>query len=483
MRISLYHKNIRVLDAEYDATGRSFLRALDVHSYEHLPVGVKGGGWKNFEEGLNFWWKSRMLPKNRSKYISFEGGKDSFGYGFNLSDQYWLKPENSGMSWSKGNFFQNSFNEDLGKFIICNDAGKILRMTSDSPDFFSNGEQDKRWIVQNSKRKLLKYGRPPYYEQPFNEVLACEISRRMGFPYTDYSFVIKGKEDPVVYSVCDCFVNEDTEFVPAGFVQYAVRKEKNESSYSHLLRCCEAAGMKNLPDIETNLLRMAVLDYIIGNTDRHFGNFGFIRNAETLEWCGMAPNFDTGNSMFFEYPTSDLRRSGSLQDNVKSKTFHTSQKEQLKRLSKALEPLNLDFTVLKGIDRFYFDMLQKNPKIDNERRILLSSMLRQRVSMACGIIYSLSDVSRAFLDEIASDKSDKSLTSKAASARTKMMEIFPEKKNSLQGFLMSFDAKSPADFEMKLRKKIEERNKGTDLSPVKSKKPKAPDPDGNSGRF
>lgn len=42
MRISLYHKNIRVLDAEYDATGRSFLRALDVHSYEHLPVHLIG---------------------------------------------------------------------------------------------------------------------------------------------------------------------------------------------------------------------------------------------------------------------------------------------------------------------------------------------------------------------------------------------------------------------------------------------------------
>jgi hypothetical protein len=33
--------------------------------------------------------------------------------------------------------------------------------------------------------------------------------------------------------------------------------------------------------------------------DRHYTNFGFVRNAETLEWIGTAPLFDCGASMWY----------------------------------------------------------------------------------------------------------------------------------------------------------------------------------------
>lgn len=32
------------------------------------------------------------------------------------------------------------------------------------------------------------------------------------------------------------------------------------------------------------------------NKDRHFNNFGVLRNTETLEWLGMAPIYDSGSS-------------------------------------------------------------------------------------------------------------------------------------------------------------------------------------------
>ena len=33
------------------------------------------------------------------------------------------------------------------------------------------------------------------------------------------------------------------------------------------------------------------------NQDRHFGNFGIIRDVETLKWLKIAPNFDSGQAM------------------------------------------------------------------------------------------------------------------------------------------------------------------------------------------
>jgi hypothetical protein len=41
---------------------------------------------------------------------------------------------------------------------------------------------------------------------------------------------------------------------------------------------------------------MIAADHILGNDDRHLGNFGFIRDVETAGITGFAPLFDSGSS-------------------------------------------------------------------------------------------------------------------------------------------------------------------------------------------
>jgi hypothetical protein len=36
----------------------------------------------------------------------------------------------------------------------------------------------------------------------------------------------------------------------------------------------------------------------MNNKDRHFTNFGALRNSDTLQYTGLAPIFDTGTSLF-----------------------------------------------------------------------------------------------------------------------------------------------------------------------------------------
>lgn len=43
---------------------------------------------------------------------------------------------------------------------------------------------------------------------------------------------------------------------------------------------------------------MLVLDAVIFNTDRHFGNFGFLVDTHTNQIVSLAPLFDHGNSLF-----------------------------------------------------------------------------------------------------------------------------------------------------------------------------------------
>lgn len=47
-----------------------------------------------------------------------------------------------------------------------------------------------------------------------------------------------------------------------------------------------------------------VFDYLMANADRHFGNFGAVRNVNTLEWIGLAPVFALSELVVFMYRNS-----------------------------------------------------------------------------------------------------------------------------------------------------------------------------------
>ena len=46
--------------------------------------------------------------------------------------------------------------------------------------------------------------------------------------------------------------------------------------------------------------RTNVTDHLIANENRYFNNFRARRNADTLEWLGMAPIDDSGSSLGFD---------------------------------------------------------------------------------------------------------------------------------------------------------------------------------------
>ncbi len=477
MVYELWHKNVNVLSVEYEPETNKFGKILSVYNENHIPVGIQNIPNHTLSQGLQFWWESRLIPKNRSNFKINNPDIDLLmagANGFNLSDQYWIKAEKSDMTWGKGNFYTNTFNEDIGEYITGFGRGKLRNMTSRSPDLFSNGQQDKRWMIERGTRFLVKYGHPPYYEQPFNEMLASEICRRLDIPYVQYTLLVKGRTEPLIYSMCPCFVSPDTEFVPAGFVQYVKEKNRQVSNYEHLLECCKKIGIKNETETEKAFMQMNTLDYITANADRHYGNFGFLRNAETLEWTGIAPNFDTGNAMFFEYPTSDLRKSTSLMENVISRSFASSQKKQLEKFSDKIALMNIDLKKLDGIKDFYKDLLSQNPKEDTERIHLLSNLLVERIENFKEIIYSRNSVAQDFIHIVSADTSEQRVMEKIKSARKQIYMNDKGRGNLVDKYLQSIKSKTLEEFEEKFQKEMNKAER-------KQKKPKSPSPDGGLG--
>lgn len=330
MKCKLMHKRICVAELELDdATG--FIKKIgEVYKSEHLPVGVPIKKGIADRTAFNDWWTERSIPASRSgirdalEILNIASTKMLLirCYGLSLSDQYWICPQDAHITWDKINFFDNSFSDDIGDVLFGTNK-KNNAFDFSSPDNTSDGNLKKRWKVMDGKRYLVKGGSNPFRQQPFNEVIAAGIMERLEIPHIPYR-VMWNRGAP--YSVCEDFVTADTELIPAWRIMRTQKKENNVSVYQHFINCCENLGIK---DVVSFLDRMIVLDYIIANEDRHFNNFGVLRNAETLEWLGMAPVYDSGSSLGYDKMPAQIY----AERDVTCKPFKKSHKEQLKLVS------------------------------------------------------------------------------------------------------------------------------------------------------
>ena len=190
----------------------------------------------------------------------------------------------------------------------------------------------------------------------------------LGFPHVPYrlSFI-----DGYPYSLCPDFVNGHTEFITAKAVLASFPKQQNESLYSQLLRACETLG---IPGVKESLSSMIILDFLIAKEDRHTNNFGFIRNAETLNWIGMAPLFDNGSSFGFDKLTSEI----SSNSGIVCKPFKNKHREQLKL---ALPFHNLNLASLDALTNIADEFLKDNggKYVDEERTREICKALALRI--------------------------------------------------------------------------------------------------------
>ena len=382
MKCTLMHKRFAVAEMELDETTGFILKIFEVYKPEHLPVGVS---FKNdfVDRGaLNEWWTDRSIPASRSgvrnalENLNIANTKMLLVrcFGLSLSDQYWIKPQNSNISWEEINFFDNAFSEDMGD-VLFGQAKKKDGFDFSSPDNTSDGCLKKRWKIIDGKRCLIKGGSDIARQQPFNEVIATKIMERLNIPHVPYT-MIWDKGSP--YSVCEDFVTADTELVAAWRIINSKKKSNNMSVYQHFASCCKDFGITN---VEQSLDKMLVLDYIIANEDRHLNNFGLVRNAETLEWMGFAPIYDSGSSLGYDKLPAQIR----MQADITCKPFKKTHTEQLKLVS---DFSWIDFDKLSDVEEVIKEVLsvEEAQEFINERRIeAIAEAVRRRIDALQGI--------------------------------------------------------------------------------------------------
>jgi len=369
MNYTIMHKNNPVADIEINESAVAIVAIGAVHDALRVPLGVASmkGGIALSE--LNDWLKGRAIPASRDgiRDLYARLGRESTEYlilkcyALSLSDHYWLHPIGSALSWSDVNFFINDFSRDVGEMLFGRDPADRKRINLMSPDNTSDGWLKKKWIISDGKRKLIKAGSEPFRQEPFNEVIASVITQRLGIQHVPYALMFDAGEP---LSVCDNFLSVETELISAWKVFHSQMMRDSDSEFTHFLRCCDSLGIVG---VQNDINKMLAFDYIIANEDRHFNNFGFIRNADTLEWVGFAPIFDSGTSLW--------HNSLDIGEQRKCQPFNQSHEEQLRLIS------NLswfDVDALKGVDREIAEIFSRSPVIDEARRNAITAEILKR---------------------------------------------------------------------------------------------------------
>ncbi|RDB61237.1 DNA-binding protein [Gordonibacter sp. 28C] len=331
----LMNRTHRVLSFDYDVERGAFVEAGDVTDAARAPLGmVSPRAAKASVKALEHWWKHRAIPGSRA---GMQAKLAELGYeaayqipfrnlGLSLSDQYWIRPAGGNIRWEDVNYFDNDFADmKVGSPWL---SGVGL----DSPDNTSEGQLPKKW-VRDGGALLLAKGGSVLNQEPYNETVATALHRRLLQPGEYLAYRLREGASGAV-CLCEDFVSPEEEYLPAFYVRRSKRQANHHSDYRHYLECCVALGVEG---VERSLEKMIVCDDILGNFDRHWRNFGLVRNVETLE-CRVAPLFDSGNSLWCDAPVGRLR-AGDF--SFAAKPFYEDPNRQL-RLVQDYSWLDLD---------------------------------------------------------------------------------------------------------------------------------------------
>ena len=306
MSCVLMNKNTPVMLIDYSKVDNAITNIIEIYNIEYAPLAIFNA-YNDKSQSLvkesNAWFRGRGIPswrkdlENLLEKLNVSSPEELLNKSFSLSlsDQYWLKDSESSIKWEDINFFTNDFEYeayleaslDSSSHEISTDKN-VLR----SPNNTTDGMLQKGWIIEGGERVLVKGTYTFNREEPFNEWLASQVCKRLGFPYCNYTIDFINNEKLV--SKCENFVSSDEEIISAYDIYKSVKKRNNINDYEHYINILE---QHNVPDARKNVASMFLVDYILMNTDRHMKNFGVIRNVNTLKWEKTAPIFDTGQSM------------------------------------------------------------------------------------------------------------------------------------------------------------------------------------------
>ena len=271
---------------------------------------------KEKKESLVSWINGRKTPKNREfvdKIVQTYGGNEKtfmdyidVSFGLSLNDSFWIVPCNKEYLWKEYNLYDNKFENILELVAFTGVSKKISGLTS-SPEYTTNGMLRKCWHRENDEIFLYKGSGQVYAnggKDALSEYYCSQIAEVLGLNAISYDLI--EFHDHIV-SKCSLFTSEKIGYLPIAyfFEKKSMIKTINEESEQQL---AFVYGQRAFED-------MMFFDGLIGNKDRHLGNFGMLIDNDTNQILGSAPIFDNGASFLNMLTLDELSDYHKIENN------------------------------------------------------------------------------------------------------------------------------------------------------------------------
>ncbi len=282
-------------------------------------------------EGIQRWLKHRTIPSNREmveeilEALGLDVG-DIKGivdvcFALSLNDSYWVTPYDINRPFSFYNLYENRFNQTLS-LIAYAGYGSIKQKFMTTPELTTGGMLRKAWRYKDEDGIwLYKSGTDGYANagnEPFSEFYASQIAEKMGLNAVHYELE---RWCHILASKCRLFTDINTSYIPIGSVV-------TTGGIDACIDFYKAQG----DEFYQQLASMLCFDAIILNEDRHFGNFGVLRDNHTGEIVAPAPIFDNGLSLLCYAMKSDFDK--GIEKYIRERTNPYGRKHQFYELAK-----------------------------------------------------------------------------------------------------------------------------------------------------
>lgn len=168
------------------------------------------------------------------------------------------------------------------------------------------GSEKKKTLIYNNKKYLVKFPDPikernknlSYKNNAFSEYIGSNIFEICGIK-TQKTLLgtYKYREKEKVVCACEDFTDEENLLYEFENLALSTNPDKRiETEIKDIMEVIEENKMISTEKTKKEFWKMFIIDSLIGNTDRHNGNWGFILNKKTGK-IDFAPIYDCGSCL------------------------------------------------------------------------------------------------------------------------------------------------------------------------------------------
>lgn len=186
--------------------------------------------------------------------------------------------------------------------------GNILDFSScETALRFYGGSEQKMSIKYNGEIYMMKFPKKAtererldisYTNNIYSEYLGCHIMGSLGF---DVQKTLLGVYHDKEVILCKDFVEEGYHLYEFAMIKNSIPSEQGTSGYgtelSDILETIDEQTIYPPDQLKAFFWDMFIADALIGNFDRHNGNWGFLINEKTTD-VKLAPIYDCGSCFF-----------------------------------------------------------------------------------------------------------------------------------------------------------------------------------------